>query len=231
MACPARHVEKQWRHVKQVFSPQLGVRVEHILGNHDIWGIDRDRSQTTGSEALYGKKWAMQVLGLDRTYRSFDEGGWHWILLDDVMGVPEKKIYEGLLDETQFAWLVADLLQTPSSTPVIVLTHVPILGASVFFPPQCTHKRSWDLPFSMMHADANRLLALFEQHDNVRLCLSGHTHLVDEVKYKGITYLCNGAVCGNWWMGNFQGFRPGYSMIDLHSDGTFASQYMTYDAA
>jgi 3',5'-cyclic AMP phosphodiesterase CpdA len=220
---------KQWEYVKWVFESHRKVPVEHVLGNHDIWGIDRVKSKTTGREPLYGKRLAMEALQLSQTYRSFDQGGWHFILLDDVVPLPDLKTYEGRLDETQFEWLESDLKSVPSQTPVIVLTHIPILGASVFFPPQTTHCTNlYSLPYTMMHGDAQRIVALFEQHSNVKLCLSGHTHLVDRVEYKGVTYMGNGAVCGNWWNGPFQGFMPGYSLIDLHPDGSFGSEYQHY---
>ncbi|HWD40527.1 MAG TPA: metallophosphoesterase [Fimbriimonas sp.] len=227
-----RCVDRQWRHVSRAFHAERSVPIEHILGNHDIWGIDRDKSQTKGNEPLYGKKWAMQVLNMPQTYRSFDRGGWHFVLLDDVQALPEQKTYEARLDEAQFQWLGNDLASLKSTTPVIVLSHVPILGASVFFPPQTSQDSSkWALPFSMMHGDAHRIVELFARHPNVKLCLSGHTHLIDKVEYKGVTYLCNGAVSGNWWNGPFQGFPPGYSMIDLFPDGTFSSEFQDYRLA
>lgn len=229
MYADERAVNHQWRHVKKAFSTQSKVPVEHVLGNHDIWGIDRDKSGTTGQEPLYGKRYAMDALGISRVYRSFDQGGWHFVLLDDVVGLPDEKSYEGRLDEAQFEWLAGDLKSNGKETPVIVLTHIPILGASVFFPPQTTHGSNlYSLPYSMMHGDAQRLVALFEQYPNVKLCLSGHTHLVDRVEYKGVTYMGNGAVCGNWWNGPFQGFEPGYSLVDLHANGSFSSEYQHY---
>jgi len=52
-----------------------------------------------------------------------------------------------------------------------------------------------------MHVDAAKIKDLFAKHKNVKLCLSGHLHLVDRVDYNGVTYLCDGAVCGGWWKG------------------------------
>jgi Icc protein len=230
MYADERSVTRQWHHVQKAFAVQTVVPVEHVLGNHDIWGVDREKSRTTGNEPLYGKRFAMDVLGISAVHRSFDKGGWHFVLLDDVVGLPEKKSYEGRIDEQQFEWLSNDLKANGITKPVIVLTHIPILGASVFFPPQTTQANSvYSLPYTMMHGDAGRLVALFEKYPNVKLCLSGHTHLVDKVEYKGVTYMGNGAVCGNWWNGAFQGFEPGYSLVDLNADGTFSSEYQHYE--
>lgn len=83
-------------------------------------------------------------------------------------------------------------------------------------------------PGSRLHIDARRIKDLFVRHPNVRLCLSGHLHLVDRVEYLGVTYLCNGAVSGAWWKGNHQECEPGYALIDLHNDGSFEHRYVTY---
>ena len=62
----------------------------------------------------------------------------------------------------------------------------------------------------------------------MKLCISGHIHLIDRVDYNNITYLCNGAVCGKWWRGTYQESPPGYALIDLYNDGSFAHQYIAY---
>ena len=69
---------------------------------------------------------------------------------------------------------------------------------------------------------------LFYQYKNVKLCLSGHIHLQDEVEYLGVKYLCNGAVSGNWWEGNYQEFPPAYAVVDLYEDGSVQSEYKPY---
>jgi 3',5'-cyclic-AMP phosphodiesterase len=79
-----------------------------------------------------------------------------------------------------------------------------------------------------MHADARRIKDLFLKHPNVKLCLSGHIHLRDSLEYNGVTYACNGAVCGNWWQGNYQETKPGYAIVDLWNDGTHKIEYVTY---
>jgi len=79
------------------------------------------------------------------------------------------------------------------------------------------------------NADAHRRATyLFLKHSNVKVCVSGHIHLVDRVDYNGVSYLCNGAISGNWWKGNFQETPPGYSLIDLFDDGTWRREYVKY---
>ncbi len=79
-----------------------------------------------------------------------------------------------------------------------------------------------------MHKDCLELKDLFAQHPNVKLCLSGHLHLLDRVDYNGVTYLCNGAVSGNWWKGRHKDCDEGYAVIDLYDDGSFEHQYVKY---
>ncbi len=79
-----------------------------------------------------------------------------------------------------------------------------------------------------MHLDAAAITDLFADNPNVKLCLSGHIHLRDVVQYNGVTYICNGAVSGNWWKGSYKQTQPGFGVIDLFEDGTFSHQYLPY---
>jgi hypothetical protein len=85
----------------------------------------------------------------------------------------------------------------------------------------------WTVPDAWMHRDARELLDLFDQY-NVRVLASGHIHLVDRCDYRGHTFLCNGAVCGDWWAGPRQQFPEGYAVLDLYPDGTFENRYVTF---
>jgi 3',5'-cyclic AMP phosphodiesterase CpdA len=80
---------------------------------------------------------------------------------------------------------------------------------------------------SNMHHDVRPLLKLLSR-SNVKLCLSGHMHQVDEVDYMGMKFCCNGAVSGNWWKGAYMECPEGYAVIDLHADGRVENRYVTY---
>jgi hypothetical protein len=82
---------------------------------------------------------------------------------------------------------------------------------------------------SELHVDMKRIVALFGEHSNVKLCLSGHIHLHERLDYNGVTYLCNGAVSGAWWAGSYRQTPPGYCVLDLFADGSFSHQYLAYD--
>jgi predicted phosphodiesterase len=79
-----------------------------------------------------------------------------------------------------------------------------------------------------MHTDATALHDRFRAAGNVRLCLSGHIHLLDRCELDGVTYICDGAVSGAWWKGPLDGIREGFGVIDLRPDGGFTHRYEPY---
>ncbi|MFN3166604.1 MAG: metallophosphoesterase family protein [Phycisphaeraceae bacterium] len=187
------------------------------IGNHDILGLEQDA----------GKAWAVKQFGLEDKYFGFDRAGWRFIVLDSTTPL-DTGGYKARLDDDQFAWLQQELEQTPADRPVLVLSHIPIITVTSFFDGNNEKTGNWVVPGSWMHIDARRIKDLFHKHKNVKLCLSGHEHLVDQVTYNGVTYCCNGAVSGAWWKGNYHECAPGYGVTDLYEDGSFHNQYVVY---
>jgi len=201
--------------------------VKHVLGNHDIWGWNKAKSKCTGDEKGYGKAWACEQFGRDKSYTSLDAGGWRIILLDSVQ--PKGSGYVGRLDDEQFAWLAAELAAA-GATPVAIFSHIPIFSVCVYN--DGAKKKDtpddWFVSGGLMHSDANKIRKLFLKHPNVKLCVSGHIHQVDRVEFTGVTYICDGAVSGSWWKGRNAECDEGYGLIDLHPDGTFTHEYVRY---
>jgi 3',5'-cyclic AMP phosphodiesterase CpdA len=217
-------VETQWDLFLRVLADETDLPVEHCIGNHDVWGF-ADREGVHARKAV--KKWACDVLKLERPYRSFDLGGWHVIVLDSTH--PGRGTdYTARLDDEQFEWLKADLAVTPATRNVLVLSHIPILAACAYFDGINEKSGDWVVPGKWMHIDARRIKDLFRKHPNVKVALSGHVHLVDRVEYNGVVYLCNGAVSGGWWKGPYQECEPGYALVDLYEDGTVVREYVTF---
>jgi 3',5'-cyclic-AMP phosphodiesterase len=119
---------------QRIWKAECCVPVEHAIGNHDIWGVDKQGSKTTGTEPLYGKKLAMSPHGWARPYRSFDLAGWHFVALENVSFDDGK--YRGHIDDEQFERLEHDLAQVAPKTPVPVFGHIPILSATAFEDPE-----------------------------------------------------------------------------------------------
>lgn len=216
---PLERAETEWALFEEVLERENALPVEHCVGNHDVRGWDDDRD---------GKAWILGKLGLERSYRSFDTAGWHIVILDSVHPGPGREGYVARLDEEQVEWLERDLAQTPPSTPVLVASHIPILSVTPFIHGEHAQDDVWAVPAAWMHLDAKRIRSLFARHPNVRVCISGHMHLVDQCDYNGVTYFCNGAVCGAWWNGRFEDSDPAYALLDLFEDGSFARTVVHY---
>ncbi|MFC6591170.1 metallophosphoesterase family protein [Deinococcus lacus] len=176
---PLEQVQPQLDGVLRVLREEVKVPIRHAVGNHDIWGWDKEKSRTAGNEPGWGKGLYMQALGMDRPYYSFDQAGWHFAVLDDIQ--PDKDGYTVKLDSDQFKWL-ADDLSAHSALPTVILSHAPILSVGAFFDGSFT-TGNWVVPHSVMHIDAQRLKNLFKKHPQVKLALSGHTHLRDQALY------------------------------------------------
>lgn len=218
--------KEQWDVFERAFKKECRIPVDGCLGNHDIWGINKTKSKTTGNEPGWGKKRAMDILGMSRAYKSFPMANWKFIMLDSVM--PQGESYIGKLDDEQWEWLDGELKGTNPNTPILVLSHIPILTATQLVQPAKKESKKREIGDSLMMADATRFVAAFAKYPNVKLCLSGHIHEIDRVEYQGVTYLCNGAVSGNWWKGRHKQCDEGYSLIDLFEDGTFENTYVRY---
>ncbi|QOJ14533.1 MAG: metallophosphoesterase [Planctomycetia bacterium] len=218
--------QEQWDLFHSVLRDESGVPAVHTIGNHDVWGWKRSKSGCTGSEPGYGKAWYCEMMSLSKPYHSHSRDGWHFIHLDSITQHGEG--YAGGLDDEQFEWLTADL-KTHAAQPTVVISHIPIFGAcgQVWTKDEQT-KRRWEQGGGLMHLDARRIMKLFLENRQVKLCLSGHLHLNERVDFNGVTYICDGAVCGRWWRGKHEQTVEGYGLIDLFSDGGFEYHYRTY---
>jgi len=214
-------INEQWKLMNSVMSNECSLPVNYCLGNHDIWWNEADKGQ-----AVYGKQYSMDQLKLDKPYYSLIKNGWKFIILDSVHLDIDNTWYIGKLGDEQFAWLENELKQTDPAMPVLVMSHIPILTATLMIEDNIINK--WQMLGGDMHTDTSKIIKLFYRHPNVKLCLSGHIHLRDKVVYNDVTYLCNGAVSGAWWEGNRRETAPGYGLIDLYSDGSFEESYVNY---
>lgn len=224
MGAPKDRTHAQWSVFRRILRDNLRLPVEHTIGNHDVFGWGR--TAMYASDPGYGKAWACDELGLAKPYRSFDRAGWHFIVLDSTFR--KGNGYTARLDDEQFEWLGGDLQATPAGTPIVIFSHIPILSASAYFDGENEKSGNWVVPGAWMHIDARRIKDLFLKHPNVKLCVSGHIHLVDQVRYNGVAYYCGGAVSGGWWGGDYQECTYGYSLIDLYEDGSFGAAYVPY---
>ena len=101
----------------------------------------------------------------------------------------------------------------------------------VFAQPPVQQQTTQEIAESLAEGSVCSLNAILRPEQgpyNVRLLLSGHIHLLDRIEYRGMTFICGGALCGNWWQGAWQGCEPGYGIVDVWPDGRFQHQYVPY---
>jgi 3',5'-cyclic-AMP phosphodiesterase len=210
---------EQWQLFQKILKNENSLPIYHCIGNHDIWGwfLKTNRPET---DPMYGKAWAVEALGMKKRYYSFTQGKWHFITLDSTQLNPAGG-YIGKLDAEQFSWFQEELLKAPADKFICIISHIPILSicSGLFFGKT---EANGDLMIkrNLMHTDFLALKKLFLNYPKIRVCLSGHIHLQDEVDYLGVKYYCNGAVSGSWWHGPYQEFPPAYAIMELFEDGT-----------
>jgi 3',5'-cyclic AMP phosphodiesterase CpdA len=197
----------------------LGLKVYHTLGNHDCLGV-YTASGVEPSDPLYGKKFFEDHIG--KTYYSFDRNGVHFIVLDSI-GITADRAYEGRIDAAQLQWLAGDLKAQPAATPVIVVSHVPIVSAyASYLPVPATPPPH----HGETVVNSSEVIPLFEGH-NVLAVLQGHTHVNERVEWQGVPYITSGAVCGNWWKGTHLGTPEGFTVVSVRG-GKVTTRYETY---
>lgn len=210
--------QTQWDLFKSILKKENNLPVYHTIGNHDVWGWFL-RENKPDNDRLYGKVWVVETLEMQKRYYSFEKGTWHFIVLDSTQLNPAGG-YIAFLDPEQLDWLQQELRSVPAEKYICIISHIPLLSicAGLFFNKT---EANGDLVVkrNLMHTDFLALKKIFLSYPNIRVCISGHIHLQEELEYLGIKYYCNGAVSGNWWKGAFQEFDPAYAVMELYDDG------------
>lgn len=206
-----------------------GLPIHHVIGNHDVLG----RVPSTGvatTDPLYGKK-AFEQRFNTKTYRSFDQAGYHFVLLDSIQITPERE-FDAMIDPAQLTWLKADLAAVASGTPIIVVMHVPMVSAAPQYSPpdDKAAKAAAYQALTNLHGfllgNAREVLDVFEGH-NIIAVLQGHTHINETVRWRDVPYITSGAVSGNWWRGSRWGTPEGFTVLEL-AGGAARWHYETY---
>ncbi|NAY90969.1 hypothetical protein GTQ34_03470 [Muricauda sp. JGD-17] len=105
------------------------VPVYSSVGNHEIFGIERDKSLVSQEHPLYGKKMYRHFLGPN--YYSFNHGGVHFVGID---GVDYQNLYYfGGVDSLQLQWLEKDLKSLSKDTPIVTFNHIPFVSPGFSF--------------------------------------------------------------------------------------------------
>jgi 3',5'-cyclic AMP phosphodiesterase CpdA len=229
LARDATDVAAQFRTFRRILDAGPRLPVMHCIGNHDVWGWGLGNPPDyTLSDPRYGKGWALDALELESPYYQVDRGHWRFIVLDSTY--PGASFdYQARLDDAQFSWLEGVLTSTPVTTPVCLISHIPLVSVAArhWFGAEPSGVERGVIEEVLVHRDAGRVVALLEDHPGVKLALSGHLHMEERIEFRGVTYLNVGAVSGNWWNAetpDFRGFGPSFATVDLFDDGSFSME-------
>ncbi len=207
------YIQAQYNNWTQFTDKNLKKPYRAILGNHDVeqWDIG-DLSYSSG------KARPVKFFGMKNRFWEERMAGWRIIGLDTVHRNGDG--FMGFIDPEQLTWL-KDIL-SDNVTPTLVCGHMPMLSVTALADSGLTPKdNTLPISFASEVSNAREVVKLFRESRNVKVCLSGHTHMIDRCDFDGTSYVCAGAVCGGWWNGANQGFPPAYTQVDLMSDGKF----------
>ncbi len=198
----------------------LDVPLYDVIGNHDVLGID-PASPVLYTDPLFGKKLYEDRIGA--RYYFFDHKGWRFIVLDSIGTGPNPKDgYYGLIDEEQVDWLQSVLEGAGTGTPIVVVTHIPILTAFMAYAEGTTVAPSrW-----VVVTNGREIMEILARY-RVKAVLQGHTHVRESIEYMGCKYITSGAVCGNWWKGPRMGHPEGFGLLTARG-GEIEWEYRLY---
>ncbi|MDB4331736.1 metallophosphoesterase [bacterium] len=187
----ADSVETEKRYLKTINKKfeRICDQRHYVLGNHCV--------DTLKKEEFLGE------VGQTQSYYSFDQSGYHFVILDacfrsDDVGYERRNFQwtDANLSQKEIEWLEADLTQTKLPTIIFI------------------HQR---LDVDNNHGVKNNAAVrkILENSQQVLAVFQGHSHQNDIKWVSGIPYCtCVAMVEGNGVAEN------GYSILDLYPDGT-----------
>ncbi len=160
-----------------------------IPGNHEVFGIERDKSGVTAGHRWYGRAMYRHYRGPD--YYSFNAGGVHFVGLNSV-DIDDTRYY-GHLDSAQLAWLERDLGTVPSTMPVVTFNHIPFFssmesvhGLSEAPPAPSVITIGGKAQFRHTVSNGGDVLARLRGRP-YPLALAGHVHVRERLRFEGMT--------------------------------------------
>ena len=195
----------------------------HTMGNHD-------NEMECAGDIDKARRYIHTVAP---TYYSFNIGGVHFIVLDDMdfTGVPEgqshRSEYRKNFTADELEWLRRDLSHVDKSTLIVVSAHEPLAVPDGL---------GWKEELNGPDADKTMFLSIFDGYE-VRM-ITGHTHSIFNREHSPTFHEHNyGAVCGTWWWSGYltpgihigqEGSPGGIGVFDFDGN-TVSNQY--YQAA
>lgn len=195
-------------------SKGFNMPVYNTVGNHDLFAIYPESPE---DENHPDYKYGMYRRYLGDTYYSMDHKGWHFIVLNSLGVTPEKK-YKAEVDSMQLAWLEQDLRKVDHRTPIVLVTHIPLVTARGIVTGN---------PSGHHVVNSSQVLSLLEKH-NLKLILQGHIHWKEHGQVNdGFEYLTGGSIAGNGWKGRRHNTKEGFVFIQVNGED-FSWEYVDH---
>jgi 3',5'-cyclic AMP phosphodiesterase CpdA len=189
------------------------------MGNHDLVAAN----PTDGTPAADNPRAVyMDWMGLEQTYYSFSAVGYHFIILDSIHISRDEYQYQGIIRPHQLEWLKQDLSSVPRETPIVLVTHIPLLSS--FF--SASKGATYAARPNRVVVNNREVLKTVENH-NLILVLQGHLHVNEMIRWQNTAFVTGGAVCGKWWRGVWYGTEEGFYDITL-TGNQVACSYIDY---
>jgi hypothetical protein len=178
----------------------MGIPFFQVVGNHDL---DQESGIDEGSTLTFSRHFGPR-------YYSFDRGAVHYVVLDDVFW--HGSGYLGYIGSDQLRWLENDLRFVEAGRPVILASHIPVMGGR--------HLRTDSRDPAPGISVANRRLLYHLMEPYQAHILTGHTHESEHVFEGGAHEHVVAAVCGAWWSGPIceDGTPCGYAVYEARGE-------------
>jgi hypothetical protein len=154
-------------------------------GNHEIFGIERERSHVSADHPLYARKMYRHYLGPD--YYSFNYGGVHFVALNSEDY--DDQSYYGHIDSVQVEWLKEDLALVPVAMPLVTFNHIPFFTAAEMINgydeesvAPTVIRVGGKTSFRHTVSNAGEVLQILRGH-RYPLALGGHVHIRETLEY------------------------------------------------
>jgi hypothetical protein len=203
-------VADRWAAYREHLRDRLSPRLATVIGNHDFVGAMPE----DGSEPEADPRAAFrEELDIPRTFSAFAAAGYHIILLDSVQVTADALKFRGYIDEAQLAWLRDELARVSPETPIVLVTHMPLLTS--FF--QATEGHEQARRATGWWSTAARCSIASRSIGCTWSCRDTCT-LTEMLRWRGTTFITGGAVCGKWWRGSWHGTDAGFGVLTLRPD-------------
>ncbi len=171
-----------------------------LPGDHDYnWYPDHDLTNFK------------QVLGLTKTYFSFDQAGFHFLFIDN------SNLNDGI-DPAQWQWLTQDL-QAHKQQPIFIFMSTPLSNPYIAYKAMGARSEQVD-------QQSHQLGQLLKSYP-VKAIFAGDTHTYAKFKDKdsGLPIVAVGAA------GSTKNLLPLYVIVDIFTDGSYNTTSKPYKKA